>query len=292
MDGEACYQRLGLDPYSKHEDDEIRTAYRALALTSHPDKNPNNPNAHTIFIAIQEAYEKISNAEFRRAYEATLYSKDVDLNSEHVNVFESSLKRMKTDPNYKHDYSYVIPEGFECWEGMPSSERYQDGGRGSSGRDKKVLGKEKDLNKQALLQKGYGYMLSIEHGASHAYADFCVGYRDDTDDASPRDFYADICAFYKDGGNGVLDRAQRETKHTHLDTAQKGLHYEAQRGTKYAKLDRAQRAQLGMEYVEMKKNQQGKNKDQQQGENKGKQQGKKKEPKKRNPKGTIKRDRL
>src|SRR6185369_13859563 len=40
---------------------EIKQAYRRLAMTWHPDKNPNNAYAKTQFEEIKEAYEVLTN---------------------------------------------------------------------------------------------------------------------------------------------------------------------------------------------------------------------------------------
>ena len=43
-------------------------AYRKLALTKHPDKQRDNPNAAAEFNAIQRAYEKVLDPGFRDAW--------------------------------------------------------------------------------------------------------------------------------------------------------------------------------------------------------------------------------
>ncbi len=48
---------------------EIRTAYLRLAVQYHPDKNEGNPVADEIMKRINEAYDTLSNAEKRRAYD-------------------------------------------------------------------------------------------------------------------------------------------------------------------------------------------------------------------------------
>ena len=50
-------------------DQEIKTAYRKLAMQYHPDRNPNNPEAEEKFKACSEAYGVLSDAEKRAAYD-------------------------------------------------------------------------------------------------------------------------------------------------------------------------------------------------------------------------------
>ena len=50
-------------------DDEIKKAYRKLAMKFHPDRNPDNPKAEEQFKEAKEAYEILSDAQKRAAYD-------------------------------------------------------------------------------------------------------------------------------------------------------------------------------------------------------------------------------
>lgn len=60
------YKRLGLKKNANKE--EIKKAYRKLALQFHPDRNK-SPNAHTLFIEINEAYLILFDNEARIKYD-------------------------------------------------------------------------------------------------------------------------------------------------------------------------------------------------------------------------------
>ena len=59
------YQVLHLDPDVPHTEEEIKKAYRRLALKLHPDKNPNDPHAEDKFNAIKEAHEALMDPKRR-----------------------------------------------------------------------------------------------------------------------------------------------------------------------------------------------------------------------------------
>lgn len=67
MEYKDYYSVLGVD--KKAGADEIKKAYRKLAVKYHPDKNPDNKEAEEKFKSISEAYEVLGNTEKRRKYD-------------------------------------------------------------------------------------------------------------------------------------------------------------------------------------------------------------------------------
>ena len=61
------YEALGVSPTASEL--EIKKAYRKLAITTHPDKNPGDETAHARFQAIGEAYQVLSNEDLRKRYD-------------------------------------------------------------------------------------------------------------------------------------------------------------------------------------------------------------------------------
>src|ERR1044071_2867785 len=61
------YEVLGVD--RKATDEDIKKAYRKLAVKFHPDKNPGDKAAEEKFKELGEAYEALSDSQKRAAYD-------------------------------------------------------------------------------------------------------------------------------------------------------------------------------------------------------------------------------
>lgn len=67
MDYKDYYKVLGVE--RKASEDEIRKAYRKLAMQYHPDRNPNDKQAEERFKEINEAYQVLSDPQKRGHYD-------------------------------------------------------------------------------------------------------------------------------------------------------------------------------------------------------------------------------
>ncbi|KAL9107912.1 MAG: hypothetical protein Q9227_007234 [Pyrenula ochraceoflavens] len=61
------YDALGVSPTASEL--EIKKAYRKLAITTHPDKNPGDESAHARFQEVGEAYQILSKTDLRAQYD-------------------------------------------------------------------------------------------------------------------------------------------------------------------------------------------------------------------------------
>jgi molecular chaperone DnaJ len=67
MSKQDYYELLGVDRSASAE--ELKRAYRKLAMEHHPDRNPDNPEAERKFKGINEAYDVLRDDQKRAAYD-------------------------------------------------------------------------------------------------------------------------------------------------------------------------------------------------------------------------------
>jgi len=67
MDYKDYYKVLGVERNAS--EDDIRKAYRKLAMQYHPDRNPNDKQAEELFKEINEAYQVLSDSKKRAHYD-------------------------------------------------------------------------------------------------------------------------------------------------------------------------------------------------------------------------------
>jgi molecular chaperone DnaJ len=67
MSKKDYYETLGINRDAS--EDEIKKAYRKMAMKYHPDRNPDNPKAEEHFKEAKEAYETLSDGQKRAAYD-------------------------------------------------------------------------------------------------------------------------------------------------------------------------------------------------------------------------------
>jgi curved DNA-binding protein CbpA len=83
--------------------DEIKKAYRKLALEYHPDRN-HSSNASSLFIEITEAYEILGNAHKKEAYDTLFFKKDSIETSTIINEWQQQAYQ-KAYRHSKMDFS-------------------------------------------------------------------------------------------------------------------------------------------------------------------------------------------
>jgi len=102
------YETLKVSP--KASKTEIKSAYRRLARKLHPDKNNGSEETARAFATIAEAYEVLSNAKERAAYDKRILQAQYNGSTNGDSVFASSNSHAKRWRQlvYEHRYNEII----------------------------------------------------------------------------------------------------------------------------------------------------------------------------------------
>jgi hypothetical protein len=93
-DSPNYYSVLELKPTATNED--IKIAYRRLAVKFHPDKNPDSPTAEIEFKMVLEAYEILSDPEKRKRFDAGVSLTD-DIHAAALLIVRKTLVSVLTE---------------------------------------------------------------------------------------------------------------------------------------------------------------------------------------------------
>ncbi|XP_075406880.1 dnaJ homolog subfamily B member 8 [Tenrec ecaudatus] len=128
------YEVLGVQSSASPED--IKKAYRKLALRWHPDKNPDNKEeAEKKFKQVSEAYEVLSDAKKRSVYDhagCDSWRAGGGASAHYSSPFDTGYTFRNPEDIFREFFGGLDPFSFDFWDNPFSSDR--DGrGRGLRG---------------------------------------------------------------------------------------------------------------------------------------------------------------
>ncbi|KAL5990031.1 hypothetical protein ACLOJK_010927 [Asimina triloba] len=103
------YQILGLpsgEEGAKLTLDEIKKAYRAKALTCHPDKRPDDPNAHAAFQKLTASFNILKDPAGRKAFDDLLRARLVSLRRD--SQIDSKRRKMMSDLESRERAAFAV----------------------------------------------------------------------------------------------------------------------------------------------------------------------------------------
>ena len=98
------YKILGVDKNATQ--DEIKKAYKKLAVKYHPDKNEGELLSAEIFKSVKEAYENLSDSHKKSSYDSKRHQTQQSTRSSAQKTYQKQYTRTK--PNSKEDLKYKL----------------------------------------------------------------------------------------------------------------------------------------------------------------------------------------
>ena len=172
MNRGECFRVLGLSEDAPEE--EVRKAYKKLALRTHPDKNPNDPEAGKRFLQISEAYKRIVDPDSFKDED-----EEGDMNEEEMAaMFNAMLFEMfgggGMDFNGESNGMHHMPAEF--FEMMMMGEGFDD-----DSDDELGVGSGMSVLEAAMMMRGGG-----------RFGDFCGDAEDDEDEGDEAAVFAKL----------------------------------------------------------------------------------------------------
>ncbi|MEO0474025.1 MAG: J domain-containing protein [Bacteroidota bacterium] len=149
------YRVLGVARSASEE--EIRKAYKKLAMRWHPDQNPDNPQAEEKFKEINEAKEVLLNADYRRRYD------QMGANWQHARAGAGANARPGTPPQ-EAEINNIFSIFFNEIFGNRSAPR---AGKNRQGNLKITLDEAYSGIQETLQFEGKRFKVKIPPGVSH-----------------------------------------------------------------------------------------------------------------------------
>lgn len=175
------YAQLGISPKATQE--EIKTAYRELAFQYHPDRNPEDNDAHKRFLEISEAYKVLSDPKERKKFHHRYLTKTAPTKKTEITSYD--LTRAKRSSRYgRGRYNQRVRYRGTVYQG-PVSKKGPNGPRKSSRQQEDNQGIAHDIFSDKYreemafrareMELGYSWYARVMQAVAVAAIIFCVG---------------------------------------------------------------------------------------------------------------------